>query len=149
MEASTGDQDQVPGSKLHETMTRIDPGFTFTALGHRTFTQFLEAIPFIKVIRSRGQGDTQVAWLTPPSGLPAGASHGVEGWDQATHDAWSLRADSAGKSLNGTWAAGEAARILGVHKLSASRYKTLQKLLDSSPLLARRWSREGNTLLRR
>jgi uncharacterized protein (TIGR00288 family) len=149
MEASTGDRERVPGSKLHETMTRIDPGFSFKALGHRTFTQFLEAIPGIKVLRSRGQGDTQVEWQTPPSGLPAGAPQGADGWDQAIHDAWSVRASSTGTSVNGTWAAGEAARVLGSHKLSASRYKTLQKLLDSSPLLAQSWSREGNTLLRR
>ena len=149
MEASTGDQDRVPGSKLHETMTRIDPGFSFKAQGHRTFTQFLEAIPIIKVLRSRGQGDTQVEWRTPPSGLSEGAPQGADAWDQAIHDAWSVRAGSAGTSVNGTWAAGEAARVLGVHKLSASRYKTLQKLLDSSPLLSQSWSREGNTLLRR
>jgi uncharacterized protein (TIGR00288 family) len=149
MEASTGDHDRVPGSKLHETMTRIDPGFSFQALGHRTFTQFLEAIPIIKVLRSRGQGDTQVEWRTTPSDPSVSHSQEQDGWDQGIHEAWSMRASQAGKSISGTWAAAEAAQVLGVHKLSASRYKTLQKLLDSSVLLSQSWSREGNTLLRR
>ncbi len=83
----------------------------------------------------------------PVAAEPASSEAG--GWDQQVDVAWSRRAGASGATLNGTWAAGEAARALGVPKLSASRYKTLQKLLDTSPYLAQRWARDGNTLHRK
>jgi uncharacterized protein (TIGR00288 family) len=192
MEAPTDSQGRVPGSKLHQTMTRIDPSFSFKDLGYSTFTKFLEASPLVKVTRSRGQGDIMVELRQPgQAGLlpkvsailgkrqpkapsaPAEAARetpqlptptqqrpektpveqapaaGQTAWDEDIHNAWSRRAKGPGDPLNGTWAAGEAARVLGVPKLSASRYKTLQKLLDASPVLAQHWSRDGNTLHRK
>ena len=41
LEASMDDQGQVVGSKLHNTMQRIDPSFSFKNLGFSTFRQFL------------------------------------------------------------------------------------------------------------
>ena len=78
----------------------------------------------------------------PPS-LPAPLSNT---WESDIHNRWSQRVDKGTGVLNGTRAAGEAARILGAPKLSSSRYKTLQKLLSSSSYLAARWEREGNSL---
>jgi len=67
-------------------------------------------------------------------------------WDTDINERWSSRVDKTTGILNGTRAAAEAARVLGVPKLSSSRYKTLQSLLTSSTLLSDKWSREGNTL---
>ena len=78
----------------------------------------------------------------PPS-LPAPLSNT---WESDIHSRWSQRVDKGTGVLNGTRAAGEAARILEAPKLSSSRYKTLQKLLSSSSYLAARWEREGNSL---
>jgi hypothetical protein len=80
---------------------------------------------------------------------PEPSASDASSWDQQVHVAWSRRAGEANATLNGTWAAGEAARALGVPKLSASRYKTLQKLLDASPHLSQHWTRDGNTLHRK
>ncbi|MDE2802055.1 MAG: hypothetical protein OXK21_04150, partial [Chloroflexota bacterium] len=79
-----------------------------------------------------------------PAPVPAAPSS--NGWEAEVHSRWSQRVDKSTGVLNGTRAAGEAARILGAPKLSASRYKTLQKLLAASPYLAARWEREGNSL---
>ena len=211
----------VAGSKIHQTMTRIDPSFNFKDLGYGTFTRFLEGSSVVKVTRSRGQGDSMAELRSasqrggvlprvtralgrrpkeaaapvaveehaapplpapplpapplpapplpapPLSAPPLSAppllapvlpapeetngtrAEPVGTWDQQVHEAWGRRAKGSGDTLNGTWAAGEAARALGVPKLSASRYKTLQKLLDSSPELAQYWARDGNTLRRK
>ena len=200
IEASVDDDGRVVGSKLHQTMTRIDPSFDFKALGYRTFTQFLESSSAVQITRDKGSDDIRVRQKstglgrlpgigrvlggrgrklaatapqpeTPrpaapprPTVLPASqpatpqpavlsapeppqpTSPNGSSWDAEIHNRWSRRVDETTGILNGTRAAGEAARVLGVSKLSASRYKTLQKLLSSSALLSARWTREGNTL---
>jgi hypothetical protein len=80
-----------------------------------------------------------------PAPEAAPSANGIE-WDTDINERWSSRVDKTTGILNGTRAAGEAARALGVPKLSSSRYKTLQSLLSSSTLLSAKWSREGNTL---
>ena len=216
--ASADDEGKVAGSRLHQTMMRIDPSFDFRSMGFRTFTQFLEASPVVKVARARGSDDisislkpTGVARLPGIGKVLAGKSRGQQAaakaapspvepvqeapptpvrapaarpvrpaaptvvrtppaptaapaavvaapeppsltapvsntWEADIHNRWSQRVDKGTGVLNGTRAAGEAARILGAPKLSSSRYKTLQKLLASSPYLAARWEREGNSL---
>ena len=245
--ASADDEGKVAGSRLHQTMMRIDPSFDFRSMGFRTFTQFLEASPVVKVSRARGSDDisislkpTGVARLPGIGKVLAGKSRGQQAaakaapppvepaqeapptpirapvtrrsrpirpaapapvrpapappaapaavmaapdppslpaavraapaptaapaavvaapeppsltapvsntWEADIHNRWSQRVDKGTGVLNGTRAAGEAARILGAPKLSSSRYKTLQKLLASSPYLAARWEREGNSL---
>lgn len=69
-------------------------------------------------------------------------------WEQMDA-AWSKRATASGQSIPGPNAAIEAARILGVTKLSASTYKTLQGILDASNLLSQKWRRDKNTIIRR
>ena len=215
IDASADDEGKVAGSKLHQTITRIDPSFDFRSMGYRTFTQFLEASSVVKVTRTRGSDDTSIT-LKPkgiarvpvigrvvsggrrtrtnaeatveaapepapppaPAPAPAPASRRSRspqrtpvaprpapaavqaapeppaapapalnaGWESEVHNRWSQRVDKTTGILNGTRAAGDAARVLGADKLSASRYKTLQKLLAASPYLSARWEREGNTL---
>ena len=262
--ASADDEGKVAGSRLHQTMMRIDPSFDFRSMGFRTFTQFLEASSVVKVSRSRGsddisitlkptgmarlpgigkvlggrsRGQQEAAIAAPPvepalEALPAPVRAPVtrrsrpvrpaspapvmpapappaapvavrpapappaapvavmaapepppllaaplpavvraapappaapaaviaapepqslpaplsNSWESDIHSRWSQRVDKGTGVLNGTRAAGEAARILGAPKLSSSRYKTLQKLLSSSSYLAARWEREGNSL---
>ena len=150
MEASTDSQGRVPGSKLHQAITRIDPSFDFKARGFQTFTQFLEAFPVVRVTRSRGPGDVQVELGTSEAtdgstGMPPESNS----WAAAIHAAWSAKARKAGDTIAGPQASGDAAQILGTPKLSASQFKTLQKLLEASPVLSQNWSRSGNTLHRR
>jgi uncharacterized protein (TIGR00288 family) len=247
IEVSADPDGRVVGSKLHQTMTRIEPSFDFKELGYRTFTQFLESSSTVQITKEKNSNDilvkqkgtglaripgiggllagrgrksavaeaepeplqTPVAPVRPgprvvsaprrpiarpsvrpqpvapqpiqpqPSMMPphvtpphptmtpppfpppqptilppqaaepapeaAPSANGIE-WDTDINERWSSRVDKTTGILNGTRAAGEAARALGVPKLSSSRYKTLQSLLSSSTLLSAKWSREGNTL---
>lgn len=242
IEVSADSDGRVVGSKLHQTMTRIEPSFDFKALGYRTFTQFLESAATVQITKEKNSNDilvkhkntgfaripgiggflssrsrrtpiateqeaTQtpvvpatpisraapvprrtttrpqarprpvapnlisprrpVTNLVPPTSSVAqysplqppthpllnaeskseatSVANGVP-WDMDIHQRWASRVDQTSGILNGTRAAAEAARVLGVPKLSLSRYKTLQALLSSSPVLSMRWTREGNTL---
>ena len=67
----------------------------------------------------------------------------------ATIDAaWSKRSSRSGNAMPGPSAAIIAAKVLGVSKLSSSNYKTLQKLLDSSEILSKGWTRQGNSIIK-
>ena len=240
IEVSADADGRVVGSKLHQTMTRIEPSFDFKALGYRTFTQFLESSSAVQITKEKNSNDilvkqkgtglsripvvgsllggrgrktaaaepdpepapTPVApaprpapaqrrpiarpparpqppvlqpvppqpvstqpvahqpvvtppippqpTILPPQPVEAApetpsVADGVA-WDTDINERWSIRVDQTTGILNGTRAAAEAARVLGVPKLSSSRYKTLQSLLTSSTLLSAKWSREGNTL---
>jgi uncharacterized protein (TIGR00288 family) len=271
IEVSADPDGRVVGSKLHQTMTRIEPSFDFKELGYRTFTQFLESASTVQITKEKNSNDILVKQkgaglsripvvgsllgrgrkpaaveaepepvqplatpvrpaprpspsqrrpiarppirpqpaapqpirpqpaapiqpvtsqpITPPAAyepvtpppptmtLPATPSfipamtppqptilppqaaeptptpaseaapstNGIA-WDTDINERWSNRVGQTTGILNGTRAAAEAARVLGVPKLSSSRYKTLQSLLSSSTLLSDKWSREGNTL---
>ena len=156
VEASADAQGQVVAAKLHNTMLRMDPSFDFRAIGHRFFTQFLTASTAIKLNRPRGRGDVMVE-LAPTKGhiemvvgdsaqAGSGDSAQTRSWDTAIDSAWS---NVPGDTISGSKAAAEAAKVLSVSKLSVSRYRSLQGLLDASELLRARWSRDGNTVLRR
>ncbi len=67
------------------------------------------------------------------------------GWGRKIDEAWSRR---EGAVLSGTWAASEAAGVLGSSKLSDTQYKTLQGLLDASEYLRSKWSRDRNAITR-
>ena len=60
VKASIDEHGKVVGSRLHQTIQRLDPGFNFRAMGHSTFTKYLEASPEVKVTRPRGAGDVTV-----------------------------------------------------------------------------------------
>ena len=199
--ASVDRQGQVKGSRLHQTITRLDPSFDFRALGYRTFTQFITSSKKVKVSRDGDQSDVTVELASsqnrpsfnqssPPTrqyrspsrddtseekapisdetksslssrvvGIfplfgsksksnetPTEAEPDHTDWDHKIDEAWTKR---KGPVLPGTWAASEAAGILGASKLSISRYKTLQALLDASEYLRSKWSRNGNSIVRR
>ena len=163
VEASVDDQGQVVAAKLHSTLLRMDPSFDFRTLGYRTFTQFLTRSPLVNLHRPRGRGDILVELAqghnqTGRSYEPeasrshepeASRSHEPEAnggaWDVSIDAAWSM---VPGNSIAGSKAAAEAAKVLGATKVSASRYKNLQGLLEASELLRSRWRREGNAILR-
>lgn len=58
--AAMDEQGQVPGSKLHQTLLRLDPSFSFRSEGHATFAKYLETAADVRVIRPRGRGDVIV-----------------------------------------------------------------------------------------
>ena len=72
-----------------------------------------------------------------------------EDWDKRIDEQWSIRAPASGDSFPGPRAAMDAARILGIPKLSLSKYRTLQSLLDSSERLSIKWIRKQNTIMRK
>ena len=69
-------------------------------------------------------------------------------WARLVHKAWSQRAQVKGQSIPGPIAATNAAKILGVKKLSSSRFKTLEGLLKADPYLHENWIRNGNIIIR-
>lgn len=59
--ASMDSEGVVGGSRLYQTMQRIDPSFSYKALGHSTFTRFLESSKDVVVERPADGGDTIVS----------------------------------------------------------------------------------------
>ena len=149
VKATIDEEGRAVGSKLHQTLLRLDPGFDFRSLGYSTFTNFLEASPGVKVVRPKGRGDVTVE-LAEPNGILADIpSNADELWGKID-TAWSKRASKKpDQSIPGPLAAADAARFLGVPKLSASQYKTLQGLLEANSTLNTKWSRNRNTIVRR
>ncbi len=52
--ASIDEHGRVVGSKLHQTILRLDPSFDYKSYGYTTFRKFLEVCPNLKLIRSKG-----------------------------------------------------------------------------------------------
>ena len=147
------DRGEVIGSKLHQTMQRIDPSFNYRAVGHRTFTQFLASCEEVRVEHPDGAGDVIVRLsqsrdngarpqATPVQASPALATN----WDREIDAAWNRRQR---RRISGQAAAGDAAKALGVPRLTASKFASLDKLLDASTFLRGGWRREGNAILKR
>lgn len=155
VKASIDDEGKVTGSKLHQTIQRLDPSFSFRAFGHSTFTRFLQASPAVRVTRPKRGWDVVVE-LADQGAQPArrdaeqpARKDADKEWEPKIDAAWARKAAKPGDSIPGPNAAAEAAKAIGVTKLSASPYKTLQKLLDASPYLGARWERKGNRIARR
>ena len=148
VKASVDAEGRVGGSKLHETLQRLDPSFNFRAQGYSTFTRYLEASPEVRATRPKGPGDVTVELMEPAQGTLDGTPD-PETWAPKVDAEWSKRASTSGQSIPGTAAAASAAQVLGITKLSVSPYKTLQRLLDASDHLSSRWSRDGNKIIRR
>ncbi len=147
VEASIDEHGKVLGSKLHQMILRLDPSFDYSLYGYSTFTKFLEASSILKLNRPDGPGDITIELSEQTAPVIDAPVSSKELWEQIDA-AWSKRADKSGASIPGPNAAAAAATALGVHKLSASVYKTLQELLDASEYLAKKWSRKGNTIIR-
>ena len=144
------DHGAIQGSKLLETMRRLDQGFNYRDLGFSNFARFLEASPSVKVTRPPDHGDITVE-LASPSNIQytIEETSDPDNWESKIDQRWKKRAGEAQKIIPGSTAAFDAARVLGVRKLSLSRYATLQKLLESSNLLGNLWTRAGNTIIRK
>ncbi|MFC2021980.1 NYN domain-containing protein [Chloroflexota bacterium] len=143
--AAIDEQGRVAGSKLGLTLQRLDPSFDYRTLGYSTFIKFIEAFPWLKILRPKGSGDVTIE-STDPS-VTSSPSSGT--WQSEIDTAWSKRVNKSGQSIPGPTAAMDAAKVLGVPKLSSSPYKTLQSLLDVSDTIRTKWSRDGNTIIRR
>ncbi len=174
VKATMDEHGKAMGSRLHQTLQRMEPGFTFRP-GFSTFTKYLEASPEVKVTRPNGVGDVSVeladqaasgqASEPAPKEVKSTRRRGERQAtaDQATQaedpvdsevwaridDIWQVRAGEPGGRLPGQRAASDAAQALGVQNLKGSPYKTLQRLLDASEYLNARWSRDGNSIIRR
>ena len=150
VEASMDGQGEVVGSRLHQAMQRIDPSFSFKALGYRTFTLYLEASSEVSVERptnERGDVLVRLSHRRKKRADNGGAAPQLPpDWDIEVDAAWASR---RGKRISGQAAGSDAARALGTGSLSASQFPSLDKLLAASPLLSDRWRREGNAIISR
>lgn len=147
VQASIDEQGRVAGSKLHETMQRLDPSFDYRSLSFSTFTKFIESISWLKINKSQ-KGDTTIELATDSAPNSMGPLESGD-WEIGIDNAWSKRISKAGDTIPGPTAASEVAKVLGVNKLSASKYKTLQKLLDASELLKTKWKRKKNSIIKK
>ncbi|MCH8309519.1 MAG: hypothetical protein IIB17_03355, partial [Chloroflexi bacterium] len=154
LEASQDGQGQVPGSKLYQTMLRIDPSFSFKAQRFSTFTRFLESRNEVRVIRSQGPGDILVQLSSqrdaPPEQVKSSDSlepsePPVEKWERDVDFAWRSRQR---QKIAGQSAAADVAKVLNAPNLKSTKYSTLDKLLEASHYLDFRWRREGNAIIR-
>jgi len=148
IKAAMNEEGIAIGSRLHETLQRLDPSFDFRTLGHSTFTKYLEDSTEVSVTRPRGQGDVTVELAEEDIGVQSDMID-TNGWVSQIDAAWLDRAKESGQSIPGTTAAAASARVLGFSKLSDSSYRTLQKLLDASEILSSRWRQHRNRIIRR
>ena len=160
VEASTDDRGQVVGSKLYQSMLRIDPSFNFRTKGHRTFAQYLESDSRVKIVRPKDGGDLIIQLAGTPDQIngshsPAddkqpeaaqAVATGSTEWDKEIDQAWTSRERS---NLTGPAAASDAAKVLGAEKLSVSKFPSLEKLLGASNYLRSKWRREGNKIIKK
>ncbi len=146
--AAIDEQGRVVGSKLGLTLQRLDPSFDYRTSGYSTFIKFIEAFPWLKILRPKGPGDVTIEFIDH-SIIPTAELPSSETWQLEIDTAWSKKATKPGQSIPGPTAAMDASRVLGFSKLSASPYTTLQRLLESSELLNKKWSRTGNTIIRK
>jgi len=142
IDVAKDEQGRVTGSKLHDTMQRLDPSFDYHALGYATFTKYLEVSPHIKITKPEGPGDIAVELKD------ADIEQSSENTQSKIDNAWTQSMEKYTEFIPGAIAAGIAAEILGVSRLSISQYKTLQNLLDANELLSSRWRREGNKIIK-
>ena len=142
-------QGRVIGSRLYQTLQRLDPSFDFRVLGYSTFTRYLEASSEVHVVRPSGGGEPSVELADQYLDQGGDGQSDPEVWGPKIDASWARRAPVSGQSIPGHSAAADAASVLGANKLGASGYKTLQRLLNASDKLSARWSRDGSTIIRR
>ena len=146
VQASMDNEGKVMGSRLHDTMQRLDPSFDFRTQGFKSFSAYLESSDEVEVTRPTGPGDVVIEL---PRGKQSSGGRKKKSLASRIDAEWSKRAPSRGNSMPGAVAAGEAAKVLGASKLSESEYKNLQHLLDAMPQLAKNWRRDGNVIFRK
>lgn len=65
--ATMDEQGKALGSRVYQTIQRLDPAFDFHALGYATLTRYLENAPEVKVTRPHGPGDIIVELAERPA----------------------------------------------------------------------------------
>lgn len=145
--ASIDEDGKVFGSKLHQTMQRLDPSFSYRAY-NSTFIKFIKTQPGLKITSPRGKGDITVELADEDAPKSTTPSQKKDMWHQIDTE-WSKRIAKDGKSIPGPTAAAQAAKALGVDKLKTSQYKNLHGLLEANDYLSKKWRREGNTIVKR
>ena len=148
MGAAMDGEGRVAGSRLRQTIMRLDPAFDVRSLGYSTFTKYLEASPDVRVTRHRAGSDVTVELAdvgatvkaAPPTATaaPAGTAAAAASaepsaeaarsaaadtkaprtWWPGVDAAWAKRAPNRGSSIPGPTAAADAADVLGSGKLS-------------------------------
>ena len=159
VEASADESSHVVGSKLYQTMLRIDPSFDFKAMGHRTFRQFLQDSKEVQVTQPSDASDVVVQLKHAQTSAPAKKAASKKAAEAAEVDA-ALTLDQE-KEIDAAWdnrggpritsqaAAASVAKVFGVSSLKAAGFASLDKLLQTSRLLQARWRRERNAVHRR
>ena len=159
VEASADESGHVVGSKLYQTMLRIDPSFDFKAMGHRTFRQFLQDSKEVQVTQPSDASDVVVQLKHAQTSAPAKKAASKKAAEAAEVDA-ALTLDQE-KEIDAAWdnrggpritsqaAAASVAKVFGVSSLKAAGFASLDKLLQTSRLLQARWRRERNAVHRR
>ena len=156
IEATMDDNGNALGTKLAQTMTRIDPSFNYRDLGYSSFRDFLDSNQKISVTLHEGTDFTvaleNIASPRVPNvkpriiGIEDEANDSNEddlpiNWESKVDNAWN---DREKEKISGRSAATDAAKILGFQRLRDSVFPTLDKLLDASKLLKTNWSRNKN-----
>ncbi|MFL2759627.1 MAG: NYN domain-containing protein [Dehalococcoidia bacterium] len=172
VEATVGDDGNSLGTKLAQTMTRIDPGFDYRELGFRSFSEFLTSRSEIEVTFREGTDFTvsiknsdsrtvnaneKLAPARKPSVSPRiinfnespssqDSDNLPDDWEEKVNTAWESKEKD---QLSGQAAANQAAKIMGFQRLRDSLYPTIDKLLDASNLLKENWARNKNYVTRK
>ena len=164
IEATRDDNGNALGTKLAQTMTRIDPSFNYRDLGYSSFRDFLDSNQEISVTLHEGTDFTVALENTPSPRVPNVKPRiiGIEdevndsnkdevndsnkddlptNWESQVDSAWN---DREKEKISGQSAATDAAKVLGFQRLRDSLFPTLDKLLDASKLLKTNWSRNKN-----
>jgi len=147
--ASAEDTGQAKAAKLIATIRQISPDFDYKALGHSSFSSFLQSfgselkiehIPppnpdLLVSIPQKSKPQKKTVKVTPPK--DAG---------KQIHQAWISKSNA--NLIQGSTAGIAANKILGTSKLKDSKYKDIDGLLTAFPILTQHWKRIGHTITR-
>ena len=172
VEAAMDNDGNALGTKLAQTMMRIDPGFNYKTSGFRSFREFLASRNEVDVTFREGTDFTVSIHTTDNDGQYRRPTHAnpsvpnvspkiintsTEGRTSTSGSvsvgSWETEIDTAWKKRNSDnisvqAAASIAAKILGFERLCDSSVTTLDKLISSSDKLDANWSRNRNSVVR-
>jgi hypothetical protein len=172
VEAAMDNDGNALGTKLAQTMMRIDPSFNYKTSGFRSFRDFLTSRNEVDVTFREGTDftvsihttDTDSRGKRPAHNNPSvpnvspkiinsrteentktSSASQIESWETDIDTAWKKRNSS---NISVQAAASIAAKILGFERLRDSSFTTLDKLISSSDKLDANWSRNRNSVVR-
>ena len=172
VEAAMDNDGNALGTKLAQTMMRIDPSFSYKTSGFRSFRDFLTSRNEVDVTFREGTDFTVSIHTTDLDSRNKRPAHSnpsvpnvspkiinpqtendiktssairIESWETEIDTAWKKRNSS---NISVQAAASIAAKILGFTRLRDSSFTTLDKLISSSDKLDANWSRNRNSVVR-